>query len=497
MIIGNKHSCRWVYLGRFIFLVLISYLTPVHAGENKGIVYFNATLIDPSSKTRIEEAWLQVADGKIVDLGKGEKPDADGMVDLKGGFVVPGLIDAHLHLTAGPLEVKLDGATPSVSMASVNRVTRFHAQAALASGITSAFNPAGDPVANQRYKERQRSGDWRGPALVYAGYTFDPVPIIGGSVYPRNKAEWQKEVARQKAADVSHIKLYTGLTAEEVALGIGVAKAAGLKTIGHLNNVSWQFAVDNGIDALSHALPTSPALLPDTARDTYIESLNPASAKFMYQWFEQVDYQSPEMQRLFSDLAAEKVQVDLTLLVNELMYFHPEYLKKPKLEAWEMHPRLIDTWLTNLGASMHDWTEEDYARAQAVFPKVLELLRHLHEHEVPLRIGADSYSGGSAFWRELELHQLAGLDSWEILTMATTSAAESLGWPQKGRLSPNYEADFVVLAEDPIADISAVHTVQQVVQAGKHYQVKALRNELKCWAQRDGEDVSGCVSAAH
>lgn len=497
MIIEKKHSCCWGHLGRIIGLILISYLQPASASGSANTIYFNATLIDPSTETRVENGWLEVSGGKIVSLGKGVQPDSTHKVDLQDGFVIPGLIDAHMHITAGPLEVKLDGATPSVSMASVDEVTRFHAQAALSSGITSAFNPAGDPHANQSYAERQASGDWRGPELVYAGYTFDPIPIIGGSVYPQNKVEWREEVARQKAAGASHIKLYTGLAAEEVALGIRVAKAAELKTIGHLNNVSWQFAVDSGIDALSHALPTSPTLLPDTARDNYIEQLNPASAKFMYQWFEQVDYQSPKMQRLFVDLAAEKVQVDLTLLVNELMYFYPEYLKKPKLEAWEMHPLLIDTWLSNIGASMHDWEKSDYARAQAIFPKVLELLQHLHKHGVPLRIGADSYSGGSAFWRELELHQLAGLNNWEILTMASASAAESFGWFTRGRLAANYKADFIVLEEDPITSISAIRSVRHVVQAGRHFRVKELRDELTCWAQKFSDEALLCNRASN
>ena len=88
-------------------------------------------------------------------------------------------------------------------------------------------------------------------------------------------------------------------------------------------------------------------------------------------------------------------------------------------------------------ASHFGWTEDDYRRAHAAMPKVLELAKRFHAAGVRLSIGTDGTGGGPSFVRELELHVQAGIPAWEVLRLATSGAAERLGMAERrGTLAP-------------------------------------------------------------
>lgn len=458
--------------------LLIALLMPSPLQAAQDYLLVNANLIDPASQSLTRNAWIQIADGKIAATGTGMAPALSQRIDLAGAYVMPGLIDAHLHLTAGPLSVEIKDGVPALSMASQEEITRFHAQAALASGVTSAFSPAGDPIANQRYAEQQRTGQLNGPTLQYAGLSFDPMPIEGGTVYPADAEAWRTEIARQKALGARYIKLYHGLSEEELRLGVALTRQAGLKSIAHLDQVSWQIAADAGVDALTHAFMPSADLLPESARAQFEAERTPGTSQYLYRWFELADYQSEPLQTLFRTLAERQVRVDLTLIVNEMMYFFPQLDALYPASDWQLHPAAAASWRQNMGMSVYGWTEDDFRRAQAVFPKVLQLVQQLHQAGIPLLPGSDSYGAGDWFWRELELHQRAGLSQWRILQMATSDAARLLQLPHAGQLRAGFDADLIVLADNPLADVAALKTVNTVIQRGQRHSVTQLRAEL-------------------
>jgi imidazolonepropionase-like amidohydrolase len=445
------------------------------------VLYHNATLINPATQQRTENGWLLVQDGKIIRQGQATEqsalPQASTQTDLNDQFVMPGLIDVHLHLTAGPHRVEMVNGAPAITVKGHPEITQYHAISTLATGVTTAFSPAGEPEANAAYVKAQQQGQWLGPKLFYAGYIFEPMPILGGSVYPKDEAGWQAEIARQKALGVQVIKLYFGLSKEEVAMGIRLAKAAGLKTIAHLDQVSWQFAADQGIDMLTHAMPTSAELLTGSGREAYLAARkNPMNQRFIYQWFEHVDYDSAPMQQLFKTLARQQTKVDLTLGVNELFYFARELeTMYPEAQMWVFHPQSRQSWRGLMAAPSYDWTKEDVAKAQQQMPKVLQLFKRMYDAGVPLAIGTDLSASGPFYLRELQLSKAAGLNNWQVLQLATVGGAKHLGLQNLGELKTGFAADFIVLEQDPTQDLTALNSIQTVVQSGKAHQVAELR----------------------
>jgi imidazolonepropionase-like amidohydrolase len=283
-------------------------------------------------------------------------------------------------------------------------------------------------------------------------------------------------MARQRDLGMTYAKLYTGLTEQQLARGIELAHARGLKAIAHLDGVSWTRAIELGIDELTHALPTSADLLVEPNRTTYLESRKSPDAKFMYRWFELVDYDSEPFQNMLGMLVEREIHVDLTLVTSELVYFYDridelEYL----LEHMYPDPKFLENWRQTMTASHFGWTDDDYRRAHAAMPKVLELAKRFHDAGVRLSIGTDGAGGGPAFVRELALHVQAGIPAWEVLRLATSGAAERLGMAdRRGALAQGLEADIVFLNANPLGDIENVRDVDTVVQNGRAYRAQAL-----------------------
>ena len=442
-------------------------------------VYYNFTLVDPATEKRVENAWVVVEAGHLSRIGSGRPPESSDPArshDLAGRFVMPGLIDAHAHITAtGILKVEMVNGAPVVSMKIDEAITQRNARLALALGVTTVRNPAGNPEANAQYDRMIASGAWTGPEARHAGAVIQPPPF-GGEMfaYPRTEAEWQAEASRQAKLGMTYFKLYTDLSEQELATGIRVAHDHGLQAIAHLNNVSWTRAVELGIDGLEHALPTSPDLLEPEARAKYAAERD-ATSRYMYRWFEHADFTGPLMRRLVELLAQKKIPVDLTLVVNEIVYNTDDLARVlPQSQLKYIHPDVLAVYEAQLRASATGWTPEDYTRARAMMPKVLAFARMLHEAGVPMMIGTDA-GGGIMIDREMELHREAGIPVWDVLRMATSGAADIMKMGDRiGRIKEGYEADLAIFEADPVADVRATAQVYGVLNNGRFLRFEEL-----------------------
>lgn len=448
----------------------------------KGDVYTGMTLLLPDKERRIENAYVLVEDGRIVDFGAGPPPPRGARVhDMKGTFALPGFIDAHAHITAGPHQITVEAGKRRIGIASEDAKTQRQARIALAFGVTTVRNPGGDTEANARYDRMIASGAWTGPEALHAGSVIQPPPFGGPSfAYPRTEAEWDAEAARQARLGMHYFKLYTHLSEQELALGIEAAHRHGLKAIAHMDTVSWQRAAELGVDGLEHALPTSPDLLEPRARSRYLaESDTLKTSKYMYRWFEHADLEGPIMRKLIRTLARRRIATNMTFLVNEGVYnvdridqlYPAEMLRFEDPEALEAARKF-----QSIGSA--NWTPQDFARARAVMPKVLEFGRLLHDAGVPMMIGTDGHGGGFVYARELALHSKAGIPVWEVLRMATSKAAKILGLGKRtGRIACGYEGDIVFLSADPTVDLKNASAVRAVLNNGRLHSFAELTGE--------------------
>ena len=441
-------------------------------------LYYGFTLIDPAKETLLEDAYLVVTDGRFSEVGSGEPPQKNFRTRraLPGRFGLPGFVNAHAHITAGPHKVAIVNGAPALTIESIDDITQFNARMALAFGVTTVRNPAGDPFANAQYDQRVRSGAWIGPDAVHAGAAVQPPPFVGNAfVYPRTDAEWNAEARRQADLGMKYFKLYVSLTEDELGTGIRAAHENGLRAIAHLDRISWNRAVELGIDDLTHALPTSPDLLEPELRQQYVAGLG-ADSKFMYRWFELVDLDGPLMRQMIDLLVKKQIRVDLTLVVNELVYNVDDLDRIVPIEERKYsHPAVREAGNRQLKASATGWTEDDFRRARAVMPRVQHFARRLYEAGVPLMIGTDGHGGTPTYTRELQLHVEAGIPVWDVLRLSTSLGAQRVGLGERtGRIAVGLEADVVFLNANPVTEIGNVRRVDTVITNGRAYRFDEL-----------------------
>lgn len=441
-------------------------------------LYTGFTLLDPATQRRTENAWVLVSHGRIVDTGAGRAPNvpADRRIDMSGAYALPGFIDTHAHVTLGRLNVVSENGTPALVAASEDEITAHNARMLVAFGVTTIRNPGGSSEANAAYAERVGSGELLGPEARAAGEILDQIPLSGLAVRVTDSASIEAAVAAQADAGMNYIKLYHLLDETQFRAGVEAAHRHGLQAIAHTGDITWDRAAELGVDAIVHAMPISADSLPLSARDGYRDAAETGSHAF-YEWWERVDLDSPEIQRLITALVAHDVTVDLTLVVFQKTFWGDDASVRDSGAAY-VHPLMAQNWQTfrfDIG-----WQAAHYERARAVWPKIQRFARMLHEAGVRITIGTDQanpfVSPGYDTIAEMQLHQEAGLPAWAILRMATNEAAVTLGMDDRiGRIAPGYEADIVFLDADPSANIANAFQTRAVLINGALHDADTLR----------------------
>jgi len=442
-------------------------------------LYTNFTLLDPATETRIEDAYMLVANGRILATGRGDGPSnisADRRRDMNGAYALPGFIDTHAHVTLGRLNIEMNNGTPSIRATSEDEITAHNARMLVAFGVTTIRNPGGSTEANAAYNERVRGRALVGPEQRAAGEILDTTPFEGLTLAVGDAASIEAAVTRQAEAGMNYVKLYHMLNEAQFIAGVEAAHRHGLEAITHTGAITWDRAAELGVDAIVHVMPISADSLPLSARAGYRGADQTASHAF-YDWWERADLDSPEMQSLIPVLAERRVTVDLTLVVFQKNFWGND----PRVRdsgAEFVHPLMRENWRTfrfDIG-----WRPEHYARAQAVWPKIQRFARMLHEAGVPLTIGTDLanpfVSPGYDTIAEMRLHQDAGIPAWDILRMATSDAAETMHMEDRiGRLARGMEADVVFVGADPTTDVANAMQTRAVLLNGVLHDAASLR----------------------
>jgi imidazolonepropionase-like amidohydrolase len=442
-------------------------------------LYTGFTLIDPATETRIENAYMLVADDRIVATGRGDGPSsvpAERRHDMSGAYALPGLIDTHAHVTLGSLNVAMENGAPVVRAMSEDEIVAHNARMLVSFGVTTIRNPGGATAANAAYNERIRTGALIGPEQRAAGEILDTSRFDGLTTAVTDAASIEAAVASQAAAGMNYIKLYHLLNEAQFTAGVEAAHRHGLEAITHTGAITWDHAAELGVDAIVHAMPISADSLPASARAGYRGADQTGSHAF-YDWWERADLDSAEIRRLIATLAERQVTVDLTLVVFQKNFWGDDAtVRDTGLEF--THPVMRDNWRVfrfDLG-----WQPEHYARARAVWPKIQRFARMLHEAGVPLTIGTDLanpfVSPGFDTIAEMRLHQEAGIPSWAVLRMATSDAAETLHMEDRiGRIARGMEADIVFVDADPTTDVANAGRTRAVLINGAYHDAAALR----------------------
>ena len=373
-----------------------------------------ATLIDGRGGEPLPDAVVVIRGDKIAAVGTRASaaiPPEGERIDAAGLFLLPGMLDAHLH-TNDP-----------------KRISRL-----LRAGFTT-FRDPGRPL--EVYEEWLATTQPM-PRGFVTGPHFDQVP----HAHPKNAVDLQSEaavrdlVASLHARGASAIKIYYRLPLNLIRAACEQADKLGIPVTAHLELVRADEAIRAGLDGIEHVTSLGTSLA--TEED---------ARKFEAGVRDDNHYREDGRYWLWSRLQFDgnpKVQALLDLMLERGVYL------TPTLVPFEVQP------------GDKDATQEKLAG----FAKMREFVGIAARAGVP--IVASSHGGmPEANWRELELLVEAGLSPREALSAATGVAARFFGAQDRlGTVEAGKVADLVLVAEDPLRNIAAVKRVSRLMLNG-------------------------------
>jgi enamidase len=245
---------------RFGWFLFIAMLGPAIFAQTKrvrpvtGHIVFSARLlINPASGQVIQNAVIEVNNGRIMRVGKkGAFPvpkDAE-TIDFGDRVIIPGLIDTHGHLFGG-LTVR-------------HKTCDMLAAFFLAAGVTTVRSPGSmEPEGDIGLQNRINSGRLLGPRYFNSGPYVEGDPVSVVWMHPVNTPEEVRlKIDQWIKQGASSVKIYAALAGDLLRTAIAHGHAHGVKVIGHIGAATYVDAIRMGIDELFHgilAMPDSPA----------------------------------------------------------------------------------------------------------------------------------------------------------------------------------------------------------------------------------------------
>lgn len=400
--------------------------------------YINGILLDGTESMKPEIGWTIITEGeKIVAVTKEANLDSCEVIDLNGKYIMPGLVNMHVHLPASgkPKKKQTDAKKLVKLMTSCNflrnvmiKLCEGYAKTQLLSGVTTIRTVGGVEDVDTRIRDRIAKGEILGPRILASNMAVS-VPgghMAGSLAYEVTTAEQAKEIVKKIAKDRPDlIKLMiTGgvLDAKvkgepgEVKMSADIIKAScdeahelGLKVAAHVESPQGvKLALENGVDTIEHGAK------PDA-----------------------------EMIALFKEKKACHIAT-----------FSPA-LPFALFDSSISHASEIEKYNGNI-----------------VFEGIIECAKACLENGIPVGLGTDTgcpYITQYDMYREINyFHKYCGVSPAFALHTATLVNAELAGLKdQIGSIEEGKIADMIVCDKNPLEDLSVLRELSMVICKGK------------------------------
>jgi imidazolonepropionase-like amidohydrolase len=409
-----------------------------------------ARVIDGTGRAPVEDGVIVVRGARIEAVGPAARvkaPKGARVVDLAGRTVMPGLVSAHSHLG-----LVLDGKnrddayTRENVLASLDQYEQFGVTSITALGLNR------DLVYGIRAE--QRAGKLGGASVFVGDRGFGvtsgapPLPVAPDQLYrPRDPDEARKLVREAAARHPDILKVWVDdLFGKVKKMEPAVARAVieeghrhHLKVAAHVFYLAdAKELVKDGVDVLAHSVRDQPV--------------------------------DPELVALMKEKRTFYVP---TLTVDDSFFGfadHPERLETPFLSAALGAQTKAD--LTDAGYKGKVEANPAVPIERAAFQTASRNLKTLQDAGVNVAFGTDSGAfptrvPGWAEHHELEMMVAAGLTPMQAITAATHGSAALLGSKDRGTIERGKRADLLVLAANPLDDITNTRRLVTVWHDGR------------------------------
>ena len=489
MIVNTKSIFRIIYIYSLLSLLFILGACKDATSENKkdkpSILFESVTVIDAKSGER-QDLDVLISGNRILEVSDKpiESPSNCTVINGKGKYLIPGLWDAHVHVTF----------TPGLEEAMFPLF--------LGNGITSIRDTGGLLEKLLPYKDKSLKNLDSAPRLFIAGPLLDGHPnVYDGSpgrpeisVGLSSEAEAIAMVDTLAAKGVDLIKSYEMLSPEMFKTILATAEKHRLPVTGHVPlSVDAIEASDAGLRSMEHLRNLEMSCSSD--HDSLLELRKQMLAKGKEELGGVLRSKIHAAQRMhaFKTFDEQRAALVLAALNKNGTWQIPTIALSTgginrlyENEAWK---ETFDYLPENIRA---DWieaakkaTEKESIELSLAHGKwVLMMVAKLKASGVKIMAGTDTPIGfltpGFSLHKELEMLVKGGLQPIEAIESATLLPAKYFKVQDSiGTIDKNMIADLVLLDANPLNDITNTRKINAVVRNGTYYNRKALDSLLR------------------
>ncbi|MCA1585948.1 MAG: amidohydrolase family protein [Acidobacteria bacterium] len=419
------------------FLVLVApAITPA---QGPLTVIRGVTLIDGTGRAPLAGVTVVIEGNRIKEVGTTvQAPAGATTIDGAGKFLIPGLIDAHIHLRGAR------GRDQSSADQEREGIRALHGY--LYAGVTTVFDAGNRPDYIMGLRSKEQSGAIVSPRILATGGTVASPNGHGGpynvEAWPADRKLLDDHLATKpdlaKIGQDEHgwgtrpqINQLPDAMLEEI---IRYYHSKGVRVIVHTSNEHNTLeAIYAGADTMAHPI-----------------------------------IQAPVSEQYLKMMAVKRVPTVSTLTIGEnysRLADHPDFLDEPLYQATlEAEERQRLRTEESAKQKENRWA----AWMKVMTPVAQENMKRLNETGKDIVAAGTDQSSGPALHRELELLVSAGISPADTIVIATRNAARALGKLEElGTIEPGKLADVVLLNADPTKDIDNAKLVDTVIKNGR------------------------------
>jgi imidazolonepropionase-like amidohydrolase len=398
------------------------------------VVLQNGNVLDMATGN-YAQADVVWSEGRIVEVAKNATvPASAKTIDAAGGFVIPGLIDAHVHVTA----MTADLASPSSEAASYVAIKATEAMAAtLDRGFTTVRDASGADFGLARAQEE---GLFRGPRLMYCGKALSQT---GGHADFRAPGEHVSHDLGNCCAGIGRV--VDGVDAVRKAARDELRKGA------HHIKIMASGGVASPTDRID-------------------------STQFSIDEIEAVVQEATAANRYVAAHAYTARAINRALRAGVRSIEHGNLLDEESIALFKEHdaflvPTLVTYWALKEEGKQFGLSEANWDKVDAVLDAGLAALETAHKAGVKIAFATDLLGKMQRHQNQEFSIRAQVQDNLSILRSATTVAAELIEREgELGVIAPGAHADLLVLDADPLTNIEAVSKIanhkRYVIQGG-------------------------------
>lgn len=463
-----RATIKWlgVSIALILGLVVVGILWPVANAplpdKARDRLITNARIVDVERGVAGPPTSVLIRDGVIAAVGSGVAPNGLAVLDARGGYLVPGFWDMHVH--------------------TFQTSPQLHLPLFVANGVTGVRDmmdcpgPSDSLIAcvddKRRWTRKAEAGTLATPRFVEVASFYFERPEI-------RPAEVTMFASTYKARGLDALKVYNRIPRAAYFQLAEAAERLNMRLVGHLPKaVSLDEAITAGQVSFEHAhlFPRHCFASAPAWRSGALNGLSPVLVA------ERVvrEYDAAACARGFAAMRAAGTWFVPTHVTREedARAGDPAFRNDPRLawldplSRWAYRDDLAGTVASHPGERGRD-------ALQRYFEHGLQLTGQAHRAGVPILVGTDTAIGGFRYHDEMALLVRAGLSPAQVLKAATIGAARYARADDRfGTIAVGKRADIVLLRANPLTDIRNTRRIRAVMIDGRLYDRDRLDAQL-------------------